>query len=100
MFAWPPPETKTPLDVAVVPPVMSPDVMFKVPEAEIIIASADAIVPALAFPTKFATAGAAAEKVTQADAADPAIAFAVSVIPLFNVNVPPAVAPPRVSLRT
>jgi len=40
------------------------------------------------------------ENVTQAVADDPANEFAVNVTPLESVNVPPAVAPPRVSLRS
>jgi hypothetical protein len=44
--------------------------------------------------------GDAEEKLTQAVADDPANEFAVNVTPLESVNVPPAVAPPLVSLRT
>ncbi len=79
------------------PPVTFP-VIVKVPLPELAHPVLKAAVPAVIFPTIDPIAGEADEKLTQV--AVPANTFAVNVIPLFNVNDPPAVALPVVSLRT
>jgi hypothetical protein len=80
------------------PPLQFP-VTFKVPVEVIFTATAELKAPPKQLPTMDAVFGLGKLKATQFVEAAPPKGFAVSVTPLAKLKVPPAVAPPVVSLR-